>query len=125
MNKELNVLKTPLLSCCYQPMTGYFRDGFCKTTAEDSGTHIICAVMTSEFLEYTKSKGNDLSTPIPYWNFPGLNPGDKWCLCISRWLQAKDADKAPPIILESCHKKTLEYVDLEVLLNYQFKEEKS
>ncbi len=106
-------------------MTGYFRDGFCNTTAEDSGTHIICAVMTSEFLEYTKSKGNDLSTPIPYWNFPGLNPGDKWCLCISRWLQAKDADKAPPIILESCHKKTLEYIDLEVLLNYQFKEEKS
>ncbi|MBQ4820764.1 DUF2237 domain-containing protein [Aquimarina sp. MMG016] len=119
MATELNVLGSQLQPCCYEPMTGYFRDGFCRTTAEDTGTHTVCAVVTSAFLAYTKSKGNDLSTPMPYWNFPGLKPGDKWCLCISRWLQAKKAGKAPLIILESCHRKTLEYTDIETLLEYK------
>ncbi len=118
--EELNVLGTSLKPCCNKPVTGYFRDGFCRTVQADSGTHIICAVVTSDFLEYTKSKGNDLSTPIPYWNFPGLSPGNKWCLCISRRLQAKEAGKAPPLILESCHKKALEYTDLTTLLKYEF-----
>ncbi|MFD2564310.1 DUF2237 family protein [Aquimarina rubra] len=120
MTSELNVLGTPLISCCNDPVTGYFRDGFCRTTDQDTGTHIICAIMTSEFLKYTKSRGNDLSTPMPYWNFPGLKPGDKWCLCISRWLQAKKAGKAPLIILESCHQKALEYTDMETLLEYKY-----
>jgi len=119
MDIELNVLGTKLKPCCYEPLTGYFRDGFCRTIQEDRGTHIICAVMSSAFLAYTKSRGNDLSTPIPHWNFPGLSPGDKWCLCISRWLQAKEAGKAPHIILESCHEKVLEYTDLHTLLSYE------
>ncbi|AXT51125.1 DUF2237 domain-containing protein [Aquimarina sp. BL5] len=119
MTTELNVLGTPLQPCCYEPMTGYYRDGLCRTNTEDTGTHIICAVVTSAFLAYTKSKGNDLSTPLPYWNFPGLKPGDKWCLCISRWLQAQEAGNAPLIVLESCHQKALEYTDIETLLAYK------
>ncbi|WP_299256125.1 DUF2237 domain-containing protein [uncultured Aquimarina sp.] len=116
---ELNVLGTSLQPCCCEPMTGYYRDGLCRTNTEDTGTHIICAIVTSEFLAYTKSKGNDLSTPLPYWNFPGLRPGDKWCLCISRWLQAEKDGKAPPIVLESCHKKALTYTDIETLLAHK------
>ena len=85
-NNELNILGTALELCCEDPKTGYFRDGFCRTTQEDSGTHILCAVVTQEFLDYTKSQGNDLSTPMPQWNFPGLKSGSKWCLCIDRWL---------------------------------------
>ncbi len=120
MSTELNVLGTPLKSCCHDPITGYFRDGYCRTTQEDTGTHIICAVITSDFLEYTKLKGNDLSTPIPYWNFPGLTPGDTWCLCISRWLQAEKVGKAPLIILESCHINALQYTDLETLSSHEY-----
>ena len=85
--KSKNVLGNDLCSCCFEPRTGFYRDGFCKTGEEDIGTHIVCAVMTEEFLEYTKSKGNDLSTPRPQWQFPGLKAGDKWCLCITRWLR--------------------------------------
>ncbi|MGB5943512.1 MAG: DUF2237 domain-containing protein [Leeuwenhoekiella sp.] len=109
---ENNILGTPLQPCCFSPITGYFRDGFCKTIAEDHGTHVICAVMTQEFLKYTASRGNDLSTPRPQWEFPGLQPGDKWCLCVSRWLQAVSAGVAPQIVLESCHEKALEYAEL-------------
>ncbi|MGK0426202.1 MAG: hypothetical protein ACJAUR_000299, partial [Ulvibacter sp.] len=94
-DNELNVLGTALKPCCNEPATGYFRDGFCRTIQEDSGTHIVCAIVTQEFLEYTKSRGNDLSTPIPHWSFPGLKAGSKWCLCISRWLEAERAGKAP------------------------------
>ena len=93
-----NVLGTSLQSCCFEPKTGFYRDGFCKTGEEDYGTHVVCAIMTKEFLEYTKSKGNDLSTPIPQWSFPGLVAGDKWCLCILRWLEAVKAGKAPKIV---------------------------
>ncbi len=120
MSTLLNVLETPLELCCSDPKTGYFRDGYCRTIQEDTGTHVLCAVVTSDFLEYTKSKGNDLSTPIPYWNFPGLTPGDTWCLCISRWLQAEKAGKAPRIILESCHINALQYTDLETLRKYEY-----
>lgn len=118
-NKELNILGTNLKPCCNDPATGYFRDGFCRTIQEDSGTHVLCAVMTQEFLEYTKSRGNDLSTPIPYWNFPGLKVGSKWCLCISRWLEAEQAGKAPFVILEATHQKALEYTTLELLQKYK------
>lgn len=117
---ELNVFGKPILSCCTDPMTGYFRDGTCRTTTSDHGTHIVCAIMTKEFLDYTKSRGNDLSTPIPHWSFPGLQPGDSWCLCISRWMQAEKAGKAPLINLNATHKKALQYVTLEKLEEYRF-----
>ena len=115
---ELNVLNKPLQGCCNNPLTGYFRDGFCRTTANDTGTHTVCAIVTEEFLEYSLSKGNDLITPIPHWQFPGLKPGDKWCLCISRWLQAEKVGKAPKIVLNATHIKSLEYTSLELLKKY-------
>ncbi|GAA3515083.1 DUF2237 domain-containing protein [Aquimarina addita] len=117
--KELNVLGTVLQSCCEDPKTGYFRDGFCRTIQEDTGTHIVCSIMTQEFLDYTKSRGNDLSTPIPYWNFPGLTVGSTWCLCINRWLEAERAGKAPNVILKATHQKALEYISLEMLQKYE------
>ena len=116
---ELNILGTALEPCCYTPATGYFRDGFCRTIQEDSGTHILCAVITQEFLDFTKSRGNDLSTPIPHWNFPGLSPGSKWCLCISRWLEAEKDGKAPFVVLEATHQKALEHTALELLQKYE------
>jgi len=115
----LNVLGTALQPCCTDPATGYFRDGFCRTMKEDSGTHVLCAVITQEFLDFTKSRGNDLSTPIPQWSFPGLKPGSKWCLCISRWLEAERVGKAPLVILEATHEKALEYTTLELLQKYE------
>ena len=115
---ELNIFGEPLIPCCSDPMTGYFRDGFCRTISEDTGTHTVCAVVTEAFLEYSASRGNDLMTPIPHWNFPGLQPGDKWCLCISRWLEAEKAGKAPCIVLEATHQKSLQYASLELLQQY-------
>lgn len=117
--KPKNVLGTDLCSCCFEPKTGFYRDGFCKTGAEDYGTHVVCAVITDEFLSFTKSKGNDLSTPIPQWSFPGLKAGDKWCLCIMRWLEAVKAGKAPKIVLKATHEKALEYTSLAVLKQYE------
>ena len=112
---ETNVLGTELKCCCTNPKTGYYRDGFCKTDQFDTGTHTVCAIVTKEFLEFSASRGNDLNTPIPYYNFPGLNAGDKWCLCISRWKEAEKAGKAPKVILEATHAKSLQYVSLETL----------
>lgn len=117
---ELNVFNEPLQSCCTAPITGYFRDGYCRTIQEDYGTHTVCAIVTDDFLHYSASRGNDLMTPKPHWNFPGLKAGDKWCLCISRWLEAEKVGKAPKIILEATHKKTLNYTTLEKLKNYEF-----
>ena len=117
---HLNILGTQLQSCCYSPMTGYFRDGFCRTISEDTGTHVVCAIMTEEFLRFTKNRGNDLTTPIPKWTFPGLKVGDKWCLCISRWLEAEKYAVAPAIVLESTHIKALEYAPLDLLKKYEF-----
>jgi hypothetical protein len=117
---ELNVFHKPLESCCTEPATGYFRDGFCRTISHDVGTHTVCAIVTKDFLEYSASMGNNLMTAIPHWNFPGLKPGDQWCLCISRWLQAEKAGKAPSIILEATHIKSLEYTSLELLQKYAF-----
>lgn len=115
------MLGTKLTPCCTNPATGsgYFRDGYCRTTAQDSGTHIVCAVMTDEFLAFTKSNGNDLSTAVPQWQFPGLTSGSKWCLCISRWLQAEKTGIAPPIILEATFQKALEYTSLELLKRHE------
>ena len=120
---EKNVLGTALQACCFSPKTGFYRDGFCKTGADDIGTHVVCAIMTAEFLQFTKSKGNDLSTPIPYYQFPGLKPGDKWCLCVSRWKEAYLEGKAPEVVLEATHEKTLNYVSFEALLEYKYQSE--
>ncbi|MFT6048452.1 MAG: hypothetical protein ACI9KI_000172 [Patiriisocius sp.] len=116
---QLNVLGTALEPCCVDPATGYFRDGYCRTMSQDTGTHIVCAIMTSDFLNYTRLKGNDLSTPIPHWQFPGLIAGSKWCLCISRWLEAEKAGVAPPIVLEATLDKALKYTTLALLKKYE------
>ncbi|WP_310485028.1 DUF2237 domain-containing protein [Chamaesiphon sp. VAR_48_metabat_403] len=111
-NADKNVLGTELQICCTSPMTGFFRTGVCVTGSQDRGTHVVCARMTAEFLTFTKSQGNDLSTPVPGSSFPGLNPGDKWCLCASRWKQALDAGVAPPVDLMATHEAALKFVSL-------------
>jgi uncharacterized protein (DUF2237 family) len=115
-----NVLGTPLEACCMDPLGGFYRDGYCNTGYRDLGVHVVCAVMTKDFLEFTASCGNDLSTPVPQYHFPGLKEGDTWCLCVSRWKEAMEAGKAPPVILASCHEKSLEVVSLEDLKKYEF-----
>jgi uncharacterized protein len=115
MTISKNVLGTSLGKCCDSPKTGFYRDGFCHTGPQDHGTHVACATVTKEFLEFTKSKGNDLITARPEWNFPGLKPGDKWCLCALRWLEAKKFGVAPKLDLESTHEKMLEFATLEQL----------
>ncbi|MCR9160868.1 MAG: DUF2237 family protein [Nannocystaceae bacterium] len=112
MSEPRNVLGGPLHPCSSDPMTGFFRDGSCKTCEEDRGLHTVCARVTEEFLAFSRANGNDLSTPHPEFGFPGLKPGDRWCLCAGRWKQALDAGMAPPVILESTHEATLEVVDL-------------
>ena len=113
ISDNLNVKQDKLEICGTNPMTGYYRDGYCNTGSDDLGTHTVCATMTDEFLNFTKSKGNDLSTPRG--SFPGLKSGDNWCLCALRWKQAYDSNIAPPVNLEASHQKTLEYVNLDDL----------
>jgi len=110
-----NVLGTPLRACSYDPLTGYLRDGCCHTREDDTGSHVICARVTTEFLAFSKARGNDLVTPRPQWRFPGLKPGDRWCLCALRWKEALDMGCAPPVVLESCHERALDYVTLDDL----------
>ncbi|WP_407494695.1 DUF2237 family protein [Pseudooceanicola sp. MF1-13] len=116
---SVNVLGKPLETCSTQPLTGYFRDGHCNTCAEDTGSHTVCAIMTDEFLAFSKYVGNDLSTPRPEFGFAGLSAGDAWCLCASRFLQAHDEGCAPKVRLQSTHKKALEIVPLEILKEYE------
>lgn len=118
MNRGKNVLGAPLETCSMQPLTGFFRDGYCCTGRGDVGLHIVCCVVTEEFLAFSKARGNDLSTPHPEWEFPGLQPGDRWCLCASRWKEAFDAGQAPQVVLAATHVSTLEFVDLEDLQAY-------
>jgi len=113
-----NVLGGPLETCSTDPMTGFFRDGCCSTGAGDFGSHVVCAQVTEPFLSYTKAQGNDLSTPMPGYNFPGLKPGDRWCLCAARWKEAYEDGVAPPIVLEATHEKALQVIPLEVLQEY-------
>jgi uncharacterized protein (DUF2237 family) len=115
MEESKNILGTKLECCCNNPMTGYYRDGYCQTGPTDFGVHVICAEVTQEFLEFSRSQGNDLITPAPMYNFPGLKAGDKWCLCASRWQEALQAGVAPPVILASTHENALKYVSLEDL----------
>jgi uncharacterized protein (DUF2237 family) len=114
----LNVLGRPLAPCGTDPMTGYFRDGCCRTDAGDRGLHVVCAVMTAEFLAYSRRSGNDLSTPRPEFNFPGLRPGDRWCLCANRWLEAWTRGVAPRVVLEATHLNALGVVTLEQLQSH-------
>lgn len=113
-----NVKGEALETCCTDPMTGFYRNGRCETGPEDYGTHVVCAEMTEEFLTYTKGQGNDLSTPRPEYRFPGLKPGDKWCLCALRWREAHEAGVAPPVVLASTHEKTLQFIGLDILKEY-------
>lgn len=112
---EKNVLGQKLEKCSDSPKTGFYRDGFCLTGPEDQGTHVACATVTKEFLEFTKSKGNDLITPAPEWSFPGLKPGDKWCLCALRWREAMKAGVAPKLDRKATHSRMLKYVPLNEL----------
>lgn len=115
MSAAKNVLGSDLAVCCTSPMTGYYRTGSCDTGGGDMGAHVVCARMTAEFLEFSKARGNDLITPMPAYRFPGLKPGDCWCLCASRWKEALDAGKAPDVNLEATHALALEYVSLDDL----------
>ncbi len=115
MTEATNVLGGKLETCCTSPMTGYYRDGKCNTGGGDYGAHTVCAQLTADFLQFSKSRGNDLITPVPAFNFPGLKPGDCWCLCASRWKEAMDAGVAPKVVLSATHALTLEYVSLEEL----------
>lgn len=117
-DESVNVLGTELQVCGIDPVTGFFRDGHCNTCAADQGSHTVCAVMTAEFLAYSKYVGNDLSTPRPEYRFAGLNPGDSWCLCASRFLQAHDEGCAPQVNLKATHRRALDIVPLEVLTGY-------
>ena len=112
---EHNVLGSVLEPCGTDPVTGFYRDGCCSTGPEDLGSHTVCAVVTSEFLEHQRSVGNDLSTPRPEWQFPGLNPGDRWCVVAVRWLQAYEAGVASPVVLASTHERALDVIPLQLL----------
>lgn len=119
---ENNVFGEPIAVCSHSPQTGFYRDGCCNTGEEDLGVHTVCAVMTDDFLEFSKKAGNDLSTPMPQFMFPGLKAGDKWCLCAARWVEAWKAGKAPHVVLEATHEKTLEFIPLDELVKFAHKE---
>ena len=114
-NPTLNVLGTALQTCSTSPMTGFTRNGCCETGPEDVGSHTVCAVMTAAFLAFSRDSGNDLITPRPEYRFPGLKPGDRWCLCAGRWQEAYEAGCAPQVFLEACHARALDLVELEAL----------
>lgn len=118
MDESLNVFDEPLELCGDNPQTGFFRDGSCNTSAEDVGSHTVCVAASQEFLEYSRFKGNDLSTPVPEFGFSGLKPGDRWCLCAARWWEAYEEGMAPKVYLRRTHKQALEIVPLEVLREF-------
>lgn len=119
---SINVLGETLEPCSTKPLTGFFRDGHCNTCAEDQGSHTVCAIMTAEFLAFSKYVGNDLSTPRPEFQFAGLQPGDQWCLCAARFLQAADEGAGPRVVLASTHRRALDIVPLEVLKHHAWEE---
>ena len=116
MKQQFNVLGQPLQTCSLSPKTGFYRDGSCHTGENDHGSHTVCAIVNEEFLAYSKSKGNDLVTPVPEFDFPGLKPGDKWCVCALRWKEAFEADAAPPVSLMATHQNVLKFLELDDLL---------
>ena len=115
---QSNIFNEPLEACSFDPVTGFFRSGCCETSEQDTGSHTVCAIMTEEFLKFSKSKGNDLSTPVPAFDFPGLNSGDRWCLCAARWLEAYEAGSAPSIIARATHRRALEIIPMEVMKEF-------
>ena len=116
--EQLNIFNEPLEACSFDPVTGFFRSGCCETSEQDKGSHTVCAIMTEEFLKFSKSKGNDLSTPVPAFDFPGLNSGDRWCLCAARWLEAYEAGSAPSIIARATHRRALEIIPMEAMKEF-------
>jgi uncharacterized protein (DUF2237 family) len=118
MDPSVNVFGETLQSCNDRPVTGFFRDGCCNTSAEDAGSHTVCVEVTKEFLEFSRFRGNDLSTPRPEFRFPGLKPGDRWCLCAARWLEAHEQGRAPRVLLRGTHMRALEVVPLELLKEF-------
>lgn len=118
---SLNVFGEKLVSCSEDPVTGFYRTGCCETGPQDSGRHLVCAVMTDEFLEFSRLQGNDLITPIPQYNFPGLKAGDKWCLCALRWKEAYGAGMAPKVVLEATNEKVLKIIEMKDLLEHAYK----
>ena len=115
---QLNIFNEPLEACSFDPVTGFFRSGCCETSEQDTGSHTVCAIMTEEFLKFSKSKGNDLSTPVPAFDFPGLNSGDRWCLCAARWLEAYEGGSAPSIIARATHRRALEIIPMEAMKEF-------
>lgn len=115
-----NVLGTELQACSYDPLTGYLRDGCCNTDASDHGSHLVCVRVTGEFLAFSKTRGNDLATPLPQHRFAGLRPGDRWCLCALRWREALEAGMAPPVILEATHANALQFVTMAQLEKHRY-----
>ena len=118
MDEPINVLGEPLVPCSDNPRTGFFRDGACNTCDEDAGSHTVCIQVTQEFLEFSKARGNDLSTPHPEMDFPGLNPGDCWCLCAARWLEAHEYGVPPKVYMSRTHRRALDIVPLKLLRQY-------
>ena len=118
MDESVNVFGEHLESCSEEPMTGFFRDGCCNTSEQDFGSHTVCVEVTDEFLQFSRSRGNDLITPMPEYGFPGLRAGDRWCLCASRWLEAQHADAAPRVFLRRTHQRALEIVPMDLLRQY-------
>lgn len=117
-----NVLGEPLAACCFDPLTGYFRTGSCITDASDRGSHVVCARVTREFLDFSLSQGNDLVTPAPGYRFRGLKPGDRWCLCALRWREALEAGVAPPVVLSATHERALRFVSIDDLRRHALPE---
>jgi uncharacterized protein (DUF2237 family) len=118
IDESINVFGEPLDACSEQPKTGFFRDGCCNTSSGDLGSHTVCIEVSKEFLEYSRFKGNDLSTPMPEYDFPGLKPGDRWCLCAARWLEAQQQGMAPRVFLARSHRKALDTIPMELLRQY-------
>jgi uncharacterized protein len=118
---QKNIYGENLIPCSTNPVTGYYRNGCCDTDDDDPGVHSVCVVVTKEFLEYSTSIGNDLITPMPEWNFPGLKPGDRWCLCASRWVEAWKTGVAPFVVLEATHEKTLDLISINELVKFAYK----
>jgi len=122
---DSNVVGGELLECSAEPLTGFFRDGCCATGPEDVGSHTVCVIVTEEFLSFSRRAGNDLSTPQPQLGFPGLKPGDCWCVCAARWLEAHDSGCAPPVLLAATHERALELIEIDTLLAYAIEPEGS
>lgn len=121
--KTKNIFGEPLIECSTKPLTGFFRDGCCKTNEQDAGEHTVCIIADEEFLRFSKLVGNDLTTPIPEYGFEGVKPGDRWCLCAKRWLQAYNNGSAPRIVLEATNETLLEYVSMDVLISFAYRKE--